>query len=83
MTINTPINQSVPALAGEVVIRSVPVTGRYRITGRVHRPVGYLTQVRQRHTVHVDPRVHHVMGNTVQRRPEQVRHFREDRLGDE
>ena len=25
------------------MIRSVPVTGRYRITGRAHRPVGYLT----------------------------------------
>ena len=26
-----------------MVIRSVPVTGRYRITGRAHRPVGYLS----------------------------------------
>ena len=27
-----------------MVIRSVPVTGRYRITGRAHRPVGYLSR---------------------------------------
>ena len=29
-----------------MVIRSVPVTGRYRITGRAHRPVGYLSHER-------------------------------------
>jgi hypothetical protein len=28
--------------AGEVVHRYVPLTDRYRITGRAHRPVGHL-----------------------------------------
>ena len=32
----------VPALAGEVVHRYVPLADRYRITGRAHRPVGCL-----------------------------------------
>ena len=40
----------VPTLTGEVVIRYDPVTGRYRITSRVHRPVTCLIPLTHLHS---------------------------------
>jgi hypothetical protein len=36
-----------------MVIRSVPVTGRYRITGRANRPVGYLNEDKSTSSDHI------------------------------